>query len=129
MTFLRSSFVLAVVLVLAASALPRAQAAKAIRFARLWDGAKTITDAVVVVDGDTIASVGSGNAAVPKGAEVVDLRRYSGIPGMIDLHTHMTYYWDRAPGTSPRGAAAGPRRLPAVVTPVSIVRLALSWAR
>ncbi|HXG87711.1 MAG TPA: amidohydrolase family protein [Vicinamibacterales bacterium] len=116
MMFLRSSFALAVVLVLvlAASALPRAQAAKAIRFARLWDGAKTITDAVVVVDGETIASVGSGHAAVPKGAEVVDLRRYSGIPGMIDLHTHMTYYWDRAPGTSPRGAAAGPRRLPAV---------------
>jgi imidazolonepropionase-like amidohydrolase len=26
----------------------------------------------------------------------------------------MTYYWDRAPGTTPRGRGAGPRRLPAV---------------
>jgi imidazolonepropionase-like amidohydrolase len=88
---------------------------KAIRFARVWDGSKVIPDAVVVIEGDKIASVGSGNSAVPAGAEMVDLRRYSGIPGLIDLHTHMTYYWDRKPGTSPRGQrGAGPRRLPAV---------------
>jgi imidazolonepropionase-like amidohydrolase len=99
---------------LAVSSLPHAQATKAIRFARLWDGTKTITDAVLVISGDTIASVGSGTAALPKGADVVDLRRYTAIPGLIDLHTHMTYYWDRAPGTTPRGRGAGPRRLPAV---------------
>lgn len=81
------------------------------RFARIWDGSKVVTDAVVVVEGDKIARVGTGEAAVPQGADVVDLRPYSGIPGLIDLHTHMTYYWDRTPGTSPRG---GPRRLPAV---------------
>lgn len=92
-----------------------AQTTKAIRFARVWDGARLIPDAVVVVDGRKISSVGSGNAAVPKGAEVLDLRRYTGIPGLIDLHTHMTYFWDRRPGTSPRGGrGAGPRRLPAV---------------
>jgi imidazolonepropionase-like amidohydrolase len=96
------------------SALPSAQPSRAIRFARLWDGTKTIPDAVLVIEGDKVASVGSGNAAVPKGAEVVDLRRYSAIPGLIDLHTHMTYYWDRTPGTSPRGGRGGPRRLPAV---------------
>jgi imidazolonepropionase-like amidohydrolase len=56
-------------------------------------------------------SVGSGAAAVPAGAELVDLRRYTGLPGLIDLHTHITYHWDRAPGTRPRG---GPRKLPAV---------------
>lgn len=114
MTLSKSSVVLVATLLLAAASVPTAQTTKAIRFARLWDGEKTITDAVVVVDGEKVASVGSGNAAVPKGAEVVDLRRYSGIPGMIDLHTHMTYFWDRAPGTTPRGAGAGPRRLPAV---------------
>jgi imidazolonepropionase-like amidohydrolase len=32
---------------------------------------------------------------------VIDLRPYVGIPGLIDLHTHMTYYWDRQPGTRP----------------------------
>jgi imidazolonepropionase-like amidohydrolase len=81
-----------------------------VRFGRLWDGTKIVTDAVVTVEGDRIASVGSGNAAVAKGAEVIDLRRYTGLPGLIDLHTHITYYWDRKPGTRPRGQ----RRLPAV---------------
>lgn len=111
----RSLVVLAaLVMLLVASSMPHAQATTAIRFARLWDGIKTINDAVLVIDGDRIASVGTGTAAVPKGAEVVDLRRYSGIPGLIDLHTHMTYYWDRTPGTTPRGPRAAPRRLPAV---------------
>ena len=84
---------------------------KAVRFGHLWDGSRVVADAVVVIDNGTITTVGSGNAAVPRGAEVIDLRRYTGIPGLIDLHTHMTYYWDRTPGTQPR---RGPRRLPAV---------------
>jgi len=95
---------------LVAIAAPAIAQTKAIRFGRLWDGSKVITDAVVTVDGDRIVTVGSGNAAVPNGAEVIDLRRYTGLPGLIDLHTHITYYWDRKPGTRPRGQ----RRLPAV---------------
>ena len=83
---------------------------KAIRFGKLWDGAASIKDAVVVVEGDRITAVGSGNSAVPKGAEVVDLRKYTALPGLIDLHTHITYYWDRKPGTRPRGV----QRIPAV---------------
>ena len=83
---------------------------KAVRFGKLWDGSMVIVDAVVVINGDRITSVGSGNGAVPAGADVVDLRKYFGLPGLIDLHTHITYYWDRAPGTRPRGQ----RRLPAV---------------
>jgi imidazolonepropionase-like amidohydrolase len=114
MTLFRFSLVVMATTLLLASSVPQAQTIKAIRFARIWDGAKTIADAVVVIEDDKIASVGTGAAAVPKGAEVLDMRRYSAIPGLIDLHTHMTYYWDRAPGTSPRGARAGPRRLPAV---------------
>jgi imidazolonepropionase-like amidohydrolase len=99
--------VLMITLVMASSA--QAQT-KAIRFGKLWDGSTMTTDAVVVVNGDRIVSVGAGNAAVPAGAEVIDLRKYTGIPGLIDLHTHITYYWDRQPGTRPRGQ----RRLPAV---------------
>jgi imidazolonepropionase-like amidohydrolase len=83
---------------------------KVVRFGKLWDGSKTVTDAVVVIDGDRITAVGTGNAAVPKGAELVDLRKYFGIPGLIDLHTHITYFWDRTPGTNPRRT----QRLPAV---------------
>ena len=82
----------------------------AIRFARLVDGTgHVIDDAVVVVDGDRITSVGSGNGAVPGGARTIDLRPLTGIPGLIDVHTHMTYYWDQRPGTQP-WAQQGRRR-------------------
>lgn len=100
---------LGLILLLAIASSASAQT-RAVRFGRLWDGSKVITDAVVTVKGDRIIAIGAGNAAVPKGAEVIDLRKYTGLPGLIDLHTHITYYWDRQPGTRPRGQ----RRLPAV---------------
>jgi hypothetical protein len=54
----------------------------AIRFGTLVDGAGSVRrDAVVVTNADTIVSVGTGAAAVPKGSRVIDLRRYTGIPG------------------------------------------------
>jgi imidazolonepropionase-like amidohydrolase len=99
----------AVVLTLVVAVPAQAQT-KAIRLGKLWDGSKVIADAVVVIDGDRITAVGTGNGAVPAGAQVIDLRKYFGLPGLIDLHTHITYFWDRQPGTRPRGQ----RRLPAV---------------
>jgi imidazolonepropionase-like amidohydrolase len=83
---------------------------KAIRFARLWDGSRVIEDATVFVENDRITAIESGVSGLPKGLETIDLRRYTGIPGLIDLHTHITYYWDRRPGTNPLGQ----RRRPAV---------------
>jgi len=83
---------------------------KAIKAGRLVDASGRVTaNAVIVVDRDRIVSVGT---TVPPNAEVTDLTRYTIIPGLIDLHTHMTYYWDRAPGTRPLNQ---PRR-PAGVT-------------
>src|SRR5262249_2963276 len=73
---------------------------------------KVIANAMIVVDGDKVTAVTTG--APPPGAEVIDLSRYTIIPGLIDVHTHMTYYWDRTPGTRPLGQ---PRR-PAGVTTV-----------
>src|SRR6187549_1302257 len=79
-----------------------------VAFGHLWDGTKMLDDVVVTVDGDTIAQVESGRKQLPAGA--TDMRRYTAIPGLIDLHTHITYYWDRKPGTRPLGQ----RRRPAV---------------
>jgi imidazolonepropionase-like amidohydrolase len=76
-------------------------ATKVIKFRKLWAGRNVINHAVVVVEDDKITSV-TANGRVPADATVIDLRRFNGIPGMIDAHTHMTYYWDGAPGTTPR---------------------------
>ena len=74
----------------------------AIRFGSLVDGTgRVLRDAVIVTNADTIVSVGTGTSSVPRGARVIDLRRYTGIPGMIDAHTHITYYWDGAAGSDP----------------------------
>jgi len=86
---------------------------KAIRAGRLVDGSgKVVANAVILIDRDRITSVGA--SAPPAGAEVIDLSRFTLVPGLIDVHTHMTYYWDGAPGTRPLGQ---PRR-PAGVTTV-----------
>ena len=78
---------------------------KAIHFGKLIDGrGRTISDALVVVDGDRIRSVGpysNSKIQVPTEAERLDLSHLTGIPGLIDVHTHMTYWWDRAPGARP----------------------------
>jgi imidazolonepropionase-like amidohydrolase len=100
-------------IVMCASLVPAAAATKAIRAGRVIDpSGNVIANAVIVIDNDRIVSVGTGDP--PAGVEVIDLRRFTVIPGMIDLHTHMTYVWDRAPGTRPLGQ---PRR-PAGVTVV-----------
>jgi imidazolonepropionase-like amidohydrolase len=68
-----------------------------LRFGKLWDGSKVTRDAVVVVERDRVKSVGSGNGGVPAHAKVIDLPKYYAIPGMIDAHTHITYWADATP--------------------------------
>jgi imidazolonepropionase-like amidohydrolase len=77
----------------------RAKPIKAVRFGKLWDAkGKLWTNAIVIVEGDRIRAVTSDAAAIPAGAEVIDLSKYTGLPGLIDVHTHMTYYTEETPG-------------------------------
>ncbi len=65
-------------------------AIKVIRFGKLVDGSgQVLTNAVVVVNDDRITSVSTSEASIPAGAEVIDLSRLTGIPGLIDAHTHL----------------------------------------
>ncbi len=78
-----------------------AAATKAIRFGRLWDGHQVINKAVVIVDDDKIRSV-TANGPIPAGVQTIDLSAYTGMPGMIDMHTHVTYYWNGDTNIDPR---------------------------
>lgn len=106
---MRKALPLAAFLVVAASSTAVA-ATTAIRFGRLVDGTgRVLTNALVIVEDDRIKSVSSGDVAAPSGATVIDLSRLTGIPGLIDAHTHITYWWDGV--TTPRFE---PPRHPAV---------------
>lgn len=71
---------------------------RAVRFGKLWDAkGKLWTNAIVIVEGDRIRSVTTDASAIPAGAEVIDLSKYTGLPGLIDVHTHMTMYTDETP--------------------------------
>ncbi len=96
----------------------------AVRLGALWDGkGRVLKDAIVVVDGERIVSVGTETSAIPAGAAVIDLSRYTGIPGLIDVHTHMTYGPTPGGGRAPAvnmvlGQQAARRTLEAGVTTV-----------
>jgi imidazolonepropionase-like amidohydrolase len=78
---------------------PAAKRVKAVRFGKLWDAkGKLWTNAIVIIEGDKIRSVTTDASAIPAGAEVIDLSKYTGLPGLIDVHTHMTMYTDETPG-------------------------------
>ena len=62
--------------------------AESYRFGRVWDGEKLWTNAVIVVEGDKIKSVGVSSGPA------IDMSRYTALPGLIDVHTHMTYVLD-----------------------------------
>src|SRR5262245_30352932 len=87
-----------------------APAVTAIRAARLIDGrgGAPIASPIVIVRGDRIEAVGSG-LAIPAGARVLDLGGMTLLPGLIDLHTHLTstgVHWeDELLRTTPGQAA------------------------
>jgi len=84
---MRIATLLAVLFSLATSSTALA-ATKAMKFGKLVDGTgRVFTNGVVVVEDDRGQRVAGGNPPIPSGAEVSDLSRYTGIPGLIDAHT------------------------------------------
>jgi imidazolonepropionase-like amidohydrolase len=69
------------------------------RFGAVWDGDKVQKNVCVNTRADKIESVGACLAGA------VDLSRYTAIPGMIDVHTHMTYVRENPVSQAGRGAA------------------------
>jgi imidazolonepropionase-like amidohydrolase len=81
--------------------------ATAIRFGQLVDGTGKVTkNAIVVVDGERIKSVTTAAANIPPNSEIIDLSKYTGIPGLINMHTHIT-------GVAGCAACPLPQRTPA----------------
>ena len=78
-----------------------AAAVTIIKAGRLLDGrgGAGMTPAIVRVEGEKIAEVGA-NLSVPPGAKVIDLGDATLLPGLIDLHTHLTIrmgvHWEDA---------------------------------
>src|SRR5579862_2514693 len=74
--------------------------AQAYRFGRVWDGEKVLSNTVIVVEKDRIKSIGG------PANDAIDMTRYTAVPGLIDVHTHLTYVFDMTRITQAgRGAA------------------------
>ena len=93
-----------------AAAQPIAAQTTVLRAARLLDGrgGPMVAPGMVVVEGERIVAVGS-MLAVPPGATVVDLGDATLLPGLVDLHTHLTSTgrgWEEELVTTTPGEAA-----------------------
>jgi imidazolonepropionase-like amidohydrolase len=87
------------------SSLIHAQGTKALVGGRLIDGygGPPLDDSVVVIDGERITAVGRvGELDVPRGAEVISTEGMSVLPGLWDMHVHLTIvghsnyeHWDK----------------------------------
>ena len=57
-------------------------------------GGSSLDTVTVIVEGDRIVRIDTGAWKAPAGARIIDLKNYTAIPGLIDAHAHLTYFWD-----------------------------------
>lgn len=85
----------AALVAIAAAPLAAQDATTVIHTSKLLDGkGATMSNADIVVVNGKIARVGPA-AAVPRGAREIDLRGRTVMPGLIDVHSHLTWYFNR----------------------------------
>jgi imidazolonepropionase-like amidohydrolase len=53
------------------------------------DRGEVLRNQVVLIRGERIESVQPAGAQLPSGSQVIDLTRYTVVPGLIDCHTHL----------------------------------------
>lgn len=53
------------------------------------ENGKVLTNQMILVRHDTILQVGA-NITIPRNATIIDLSKYTVLPGLIDCHTHIT---------------------------------------
>jgi len=78
-----------------------------IRAGRLFDSERGVFLPArdIVVKGNIIESV-SENLPIPSGARVIDLRRFTVMPGLIDAHVHLLYLENPSGGLTAEGVKA-----------------------
>jgi imidazolonepropionase-like amidohydrolase len=86
---------------------PRDTGTTIVRAGRLFDSERgTFASNVDIrVRGNRIDSVGPG-LSIPTGARVIDLRRYTVLPGLIDAHVHLLYLENPSGGLTTEGMKA-----------------------
>ncbi len=110
-TYSRRVALITALLVTSMPAMCQSAPVTALRFGAMADPAgRTTRNVTILVQADTVLRVGTGTRFIPAGAKVIDLLRYTAIPGLIDVHTHMTFVRDKS-----RPLANGPRSRDSVV--------------
>ena len=57
---------------------------------------EAILSATIVVEGNKIARIESGFSRIPAGAEAIDLKNKTVLPGLIDCHVHLEWEQSRS---------------------------------
>src|ERR1700681_375362 len=97
------------VLIVFAAAVGALQA-QSYRFGRVWDGNQVLSNAVIVVENDRIKSVATSSD------DAINMTRYTAVPGLIDVHTHLTHMPASVPRMNSSTVAAFVSRIHSVST-------------